>query len=68
MLVLFGELGGLVEGRSGLGGLLGFQILIATPAAHRGDDQKRACDDQNRILVPDLLELVATYILVDFIK
>ena len=68
MLVLFGELGGLVEGRARLGGLLGLQILVATPAAHRGNDQQRAGDDKDRILVPQLLELLATYFLVDFVK
>src|ERR1700676_3128800 len=68
VLVLLGELDGLVEGSTSLGRLLGLQILIATPAADRGDDQERAGDDIERILVPQLLELVATHILVDFIK
>ncbi len=68
MLVLLGELDGLVEGRTGLGRLLGLQILIAAPAADRGDDQQRAGDDKERILIPQLFELVATDILVDFVK
>ena len=37
-------------------------------AADRGDDQQRAGDDIDRILVPQLLELIATNVLVDFIK
>ena len=68
MLVLLGEFDGLVEGSAGLGGLLGLQILIAAPAAHGGDDQERHGDDIDRILVPQLLELVATDVLVDFVK
>ena len=68
MLVLLGELDGLVEGRTGLGRLLRLQILVAAPAADPGDDQQRAGDDVDRILVPQLLELVATDFLVDFIK
>ena len=68
MLILLGKLRGLVECRSGLGRLFGFQILIAAPATDRGDDQDRAGDNQNRILLPQLLELFATQILIDFIK
>src|ERR1700736_4889285 len=40
----------------------------ASPAAHRSNDQQRAGDDVDRIAVPQLFELVATYVLVDFIK
>jgi hypothetical protein len=36
MLVLLGELDGLVEGDTGLDRLLGLQVLIAAPAADRG--------------------------------
>jgi hypothetical protein len=68
MLVLFGKLHRLVEGFAGLGRLLGLQILVAAPAAHRGDDQKRRADDVDRIFIPQLLELLATYFLVDFVK
>ena len=68
MLALLGELDSLVEGRTGLGRLLCLQILITAPAAHRGDDQQRAGDDVDRILVPQLFELVPTYVFVDFIK
>jgi hypothetical protein len=68
VLVLLGEFDGLVKGRAGLGRLLGLQILIAAPAAYRGDDQERAGDDIDRLLVPQLLELVATDILVDLVK
>jgi len=68
MLVLFGKLDSLVEGGSRLGGLLGFEILVAAPAADAGDDQKRDRDDVDRILVPQLFELVPTYLLVYFIK
>ena len=68
MLALLGEFRRLVEGRTGLGRLLGLQILIAAPAADRRDDQQRAGDDIDRILVPQLFELVATYVFVDFIK
>jgi len=38
VLVLLGELDCLVEGIAGFGGLLGFEILIAAPAADGGDD------------------------------
>src|SRR4051812_38712075 len=68
MLVLFGELDRLVEGNTRFGRLLGLQILVAAPAADPGNDQQRAGDDVDRILVPQLLELVATYFLVYFIK
>src|SRR5258708_27104714 len=68
MLVLLGELDGLVEGHARLGRLLRLQVLVATPATHRGDDQQRAGDDIDRILVPPPFELVATYVLVDFVK
>jgi hypothetical protein len=67
-LVGFREFDRLVEGAAGLGRPLGLQILVAAPAADPGDDQERAGDDENRILVPQLLELFATYFLVDFIK
>jgi len=56
------------EGGTGLGRLFRLQILIATPAAHRGDDQQRAGDDIDRILVPQLLELIATDVFVNFVK
>jgi hypothetical protein len=68
MLVGFGELRSLVKGRTGLGRLLSLEILVATPATHRGDDQDRSRDDVDRIFVPQLLELVPTYVFVDFIK
>ena len=68
MLVLLGELDGLVEGRTRLGRLLRLQILVAAPAAHRGNDQQRPGDDVDRIPFPQLFELIATYVLVDFIK
>src|SRR5215470_15210265 len=68
VLALFGELHGLVEGVPGLRGLLRFKILIAAPATHRGDDQKRSGNDVDRILFPQLLELLPTDFLVDFIK
>jgi len=68
MLVLLGKLRRRIKSGPGLGGLLGFQILVAAPAAHRGDDQNRASDDKNRIPVPQLFELLATHLLVDFIK
>jgi hypothetical protein len=68
MLVGFRKLGGLVERSASLGGFLRLQILVATPAAHRGDDQQRTGNDIDRVVVPQLLELIATYVLVDFIK
>ena len=68
MFVGFGQFHGLVEGGTGLGGLLGLEVLIAAPAAHPGNDQEREGDDVDRILLPQLFELIATYILVDFIK
>ena len=68
MLILVGKFRGLVEQGPRLGRLLGFQVLVAAPAADRGDDQERAGDDIDRVLVPQLLELVATDILVNFVK
>src|SRR5258705_112286 len=68
MLVLLGELDGLVECSSGFRRPLRFQVLVATPAAHGGDDQQRAGNDIDRILVPQLFEPLATYLFVDFIK
>src|SRR5258705_1165436 len=68
MLVLFGELDGLVERSPGFGRLLRFEVLVATPTAHRGDDQQRAGNDIDRILVPQLFEPLATYLFVYFIK
>ena len=68
MLVLLGKLDGLVERHPGLGRLLRLQVLIAAPGAYRGDNQKRAGNDIDRILVPQLFELVPAYVFVDFIK
>ena len=68
VLVLFGKLDCLVEGITRLSRLLGLQILIAAPAADRSDDQKGRGDNVDRILVPQLLKLLATYFLVDFVK
>ena len=68
MLVLFGKLDRLVERSSRLSRLFGFQVLVAAPAAHRGDDQNSERDDVDRISVPQLFELIATYLLVYFIK
>jgi hypothetical protein len=42
--------------------------LIATPAAHAGDDQQREGNDIDRVLVPQLLKLVAADLFVDFVK
>jgi len=68
MLVLLGEIDGGIEGATGLGRLLCFQILITAPAADRGNDQQRPGDDMDRIPVPQLLELIAADLLVDFVK
>jgi len=68
MLVLLGQFGCAVERRAGLGGLLALEILVAAPATDARDDQERQGDDQERVPVPQLLELIATDILVDFIK
>ena len=68
MLVLLGKLDGLVEDHTRLGGLLGLEILVATPATDAGNDQQGAGNDVDRILVPQLFELIATYFLVDFVK
>ena len=68
MLVLLGEFNRPVERGTRLGGLLGLDILVAAPAADRGDDQQGPRDDVDRVLVPQLLELIATYFLVDFVK
>ena len=68
MLVLLGEFDRLVEGSAGLGRLLGLQILVPAPAAHRGNDQQGAGDDIDRITFPQLFELVPTDVLVYFVK
>jgi len=68
MLVLLGQFRGPVEGGAGLGGLPGFQVLIATPATDAGNDQDRQRDDVERVLVPQLLELLPTDFLVEFVK
>jgi len=68
VLVLFGEICRLVKDRARLSRLLGLQILVAAPAAHRGDDQERAGHQEDGIPVPELLELVTAYFLVNFIK
>ena len=68
MLVLLGELDGLVERSPRFRRLLRLQVLITTPAAHRGDDQQRAGNDVDRILVPQLFEPLPTYLFVYFIK
>jgi hypothetical protein len=68
VLVGFRKLDGLVERSPRLGCLLGLQILVATPAAHGGDDQNHAGDDIKRVSVPQLFELIATDLLVYFIK
>ena len=56
------------EGGAGLGCLLRLQVLVAAPAAARGDDQKRQRDDVDRILVPQLFELLAADVFVNFVK
>jgi hypothetical protein len=68
MLVLLGQLGSLLEGGAGLGGLLGLPVLVSAPATYGGDDQHHQGDEDDRIFVPQLLELFATYFLVDFVK
>ncbi len=68
MLVLVCKLRRAVERRAGLGGLLGFQVLVAAPAAHARDDHDRQRNKVDRVLVPQLLELFPTYFLVYFIK
>ena len=68
MLVLIGKFHGTIEGGAGLGGLLGFQVLVAAPAAHGGDDQDCQGNNVDGVLVPQLLELIATYFLIYFIK
>ncbi len=57
-----------LESRSGLGGLLRLEILIAAPAADGGDDQNRPGNNEDRITLPKLLELLAAQIIVYFIK
>jgi hypothetical protein len=42
--------------------------LIAAPAADGGDNQDGGRDDQRRVPFPNLLELLATQLLVYFIK
>ncbi|MHC2241820.1 hypothetical protein ACVJH7_001127 [Bradyrhizobium elkanii] len=68
MLVLIGQFDGAVERRAGLGGLPGLEILVAAPATDARNDQDRQGDDKERVLVPQLLELIATDFLVDFVK
>jgi hypothetical protein len=57
-----------VKSGARLGGLLGFQILVASPAGDGGNDQNGGRDDLERVLVPELLELLPADFLVDFIK
>jgi hypothetical protein len=68
VLVLLGKLDRLVEDIAGFGGLLGFEILVAAPATNGGDDQDRDGDNIERVIVPELLELLAADFLVYFIK
>jgi hypothetical protein len=68
VLVLLGKLDRLVEGVAGFGALLGLQILIAAPATDGSDDQDRHGDKIERVLVPELLELLAADFLIYFIK
>ena len=68
MLVVLGKRDSSLECRPGLGGLLGFQIFIAAPAADAGDDQDSDTDNEKRISLPDLLDLLAAQFFVNFIK
>jgi len=65
---LLGEVEGGIKGLAGLGSLLRFQILVTAPTADCGDDQDRAGNEMNRIAVPQLLELIAADLLVNFVK
>jgi hypothetical protein len=42
--------------------------LVAAPTADGGNDQNHAGNDIKRVSVPQLFELIATDLLVDFIK
>src|SRR6202042_1124211 len=68
MLVLLGQLKGGIKGCPGRCRLLGFQILITAPAGDGGNDQERGGYDIDRVLVPQLLELLAADLLVYLIK
>ena len=68
MLVGFRKLDGLVERSARFGRLLGLHIFVATPAADGSDDQNHRGNDIKRVSVPQLLELIATDLLVYFIK
>ena len=57
-----------VERGAGFGGLLGFVPLITAPAADRGDEQHRQRNDQDAVAIPQLLDLLATQFLINFIE
>ena len=67
-LVLIGQPRRRLEGRTGHCGLLGLEILISAPAANGGNDQDSRGDDQRGIAVPNLLELLAAQLLINFTK
>src|SRR6185436_4574410 len=67
MLALVGQFDGPVEGPTGLGRLLGFNVLVTAPSSDRRNDENRGRYNVDRVLIPQLLELLATDLLVYFI-
>jgi hypothetical protein len=68
VLALLGEHHGGLELRARFCSFLGFPPLIAAPAAHPEDEDQRDRDEDRAVLLPQLLEPLAAYFLVDFLK
>src|SRR3954454_17506030 len=68
MLALLGQNGGGVELGAEFGGFLGLPIIVAPPARDGRDDEHRERDEIGAVAVPQLLELLASDFLIDFLK
>src|SRR5262245_65988231 len=64
----FGERAGGLESGAALGGLLALPPHIAAPGRNRRDQQNGCGDGIIAVAVPQLLELLSTDFLVDFLK
>ena len=67
-LVLLGQFRRAIKGRARFGGLFGLEMAVNPPAADAADDQNGDQNDQEGVFLPDLPELLAAQILIDFIK